>query len=438
MSPGAARFEATLRRALAESEAEEDALFSESHQLPALLRESVKHQEDITEALGVQVRQAVELLVAAFARSDVPLVVSAAEVYRGAVTVMMRLVFLLFAEESLLLPADDALYATSYSVGGLYAELEQRVADARDNEGEEEGDHSELLRRLAAARATVKHLPGKRVRRASLSETRVRRITAPLITALNQCTALPVNPAKGIGGKIRKTKPLLWTEPRAERWRKTGKRPAPVMVWTAAQCGAFLDSIENDRLYPLYHLAAYWGLRRSELAGLEWANADLKTRRLHVRQAQADDELDDTKSEDSDRIITIDQDTSAVLETWRERQLFERLEWGDAWQDSGRVFTREDGQPLRPGHISEHFAVLVRQAGLPPVRFHDLRHGAATGFAAGQPIKVVSAILGHSTSAFTMAVYAVVAEELAEAAAVAIAAFVPRRASNVPAHPEGS
>ena len=178
----------------------------------------------------------------------------------------------------------------------------------------EEDDHSELLRRLAATRATVKHLPGKRVRRASLSETRIRRVTAPLITALNQCTALPVNPAKGTGGKIRKNRPLLWTEPRVERWRKTGKRPAPVMVWTAAQCGVFLDAIGDDRLYPLYHLAAYWGLRRSELAGLEWSDLDLKKRRLHVRQAEADDELDSTKSEDSDRIITIDQDTAAVLE----------------------------------------------------------------------------------------------------------------------------
>jgi integrase len=61
------------------------------------------------------------------------------------------------------------------------------------------------------------------------------------------------------------------------------------------------------------------------------------------------------------------------------------------------------------------------------------RHGAATMLiAAGQPIKVVSAILGHSTSAFTMDVYAVVAEELGEAAAAAIAAFVPRRANIVP------
>jgi len=118
------------------------------HRLPALLRESLKHQEDITEALGVQVRQAVELLVAAFARADVSATlpargdgppeppVSAAEVYRGAVTVMMRLVFLLFAEESGLLPSDNALYLSSYSAGGLYASLEARVAHARGNEAE--------------------------------------------------------------------------------------------------------------------------------------------------------------------------------------------------------------------------------------------------------------------------------------------------------------
>lgn len=93
------------------------------------------------------------------------------------------------------------------------------------------------------------------------------------------------------------------------------------------------------------------------------------------------------------------------------------------------MFTRKDGHPLRPGHVSEHFALLARKAGLPPIRFHDLRHGAATMLiAAGQPVKVVSAIPGHSTSSFTMDVYAVVAEESAEAAAVAIAAFVPRKA----------
>jgi hypothetical protein len=126
----------------------------EDHRLPALLRQSLKYQEDITEALGVQVRQAVEMLVAAFSRSEgVPADVLAAEVYRGAVAVMMRLVFLLFAEESGLLPADNALYASSYSAGGLYAELEARVADARGNEAEL--DHTYLAWHRLLALFTV-------------------------------------------------------------------------------------------------------------------------------------------------------------------------------------------------------------------------------------------------------------------------------------------
>ena len=105
-------------------------------QLPALLRESLNNQEEITDRLGIQVRQAVELLVASFGRGDISADVTAYEVYRGAVAVMMRIVFLLFAEESSLLPADNELYARAYSVGGLYTELEQCVADARGNEGE--------------------------------------------------------------------------------------------------------------------------------------------------------------------------------------------------------------------------------------------------------------------------------------------------------------
>ncbi len=104
--------------------------------LPALLRESLNNQEEITDRLGIQVRQAVELLVASFGRAGIGADVTAHEVYRGAVAVMMRIVFLLFAEESGLLPADNELYARAYSVGGLHTELEQRVAEARGNEGE--------------------------------------------------------------------------------------------------------------------------------------------------------------------------------------------------------------------------------------------------------------------------------------------------------------
>nr|WP_245592422.1 DNA methyltransferase [Actinomadura rifamycini] len=109
----------------------------------ALLKASLDNQEDITEALGVQVRQAVELLVAAIGRAhaadvarggpgigDVP----ASEVYRASVAVMMRIVFLLFAEERGLLPSDKPLYRTAYSAGRLCAELEQRALDGSEDD----------------------------------------------------------------------------------------------------------------------------------------------------------------------------------------------------------------------------------------------------------------------------------------------------------------
>jgi integrase len=120
------------------------------------------------------------------------------------------------------------------------------------------------------------------------------------------------------------------------------------------------------------------GLRRSELAGLAWADLDFATRRLHVRQAQTDDTLDSTKSEDSDRQLVIDKGSAAVLAARRKAQLVERLAWDGVWTDSGRVFTREDGTPLRPPWISVRFGTVAARAGLPPIRFHDLRHGAAS------------------------------------------------------------
>ena len=112
----------------------------DAERLPALWKRSEDSQEDLTEALGVQVRQAVELLVTAIGRADTTAGggslhdVTAHEVYRGAVSVMMRVVFLLFAEERRLLPSDNELYAQSYSAGRLGAELEQRAREGSENE----------------------------------------------------------------------------------------------------------------------------------------------------------------------------------------------------------------------------------------------------------------------------------------------------------------
>ncbi|WP_182885191.1 Eco57I restriction-modification methylase domain-containing protein [Microbispora sp. H10885] len=139
----------------------------EEETLPALLKASLDSQEDITEALGVQVRQAVELLVAAIGRADARDRaaggegvgdVSAHDVYRGAVTVMMRIVFLLFAEERGLLPADNELYTTAYSAGGLCAELEQMALEGSENDLEQtQSAWHRLLALFNAVYAGVDH-----------------------------------------------------------------------------------------------------------------------------------------------------------------------------------------------------------------------------------------------------------------------------------------
>ena len=152
---------------------------------------------------------------------------------------------------------------------------------------------------------------------------------------------------------------------------------------TREQCASFLQAIEHQRLAALFKLAAYYGLRRGELVGLRWADVDLASRKIHVRG--------DVKSEDSDRVITIGAYMVEVLLTWQGQRMMERLDWGDTWTDSGHVFTREDGRPVRPLWVTERFRRLTAEASLPPVRLHDLRHGAATMLlAAGGDIKVIS------------------------------------------------
>jgi len=105
----------------------------EDDTLPALLEQSARNQQEVTDRLGAQVRQAVELLIDALDRADradkgtLLAEIPNEELYRAAVTMMMRLVFLFVAEERRLLPLDDPLYATSYAASTLREQLEERA-----------------------------------------------------------------------------------------------------------------------------------------------------------------------------------------------------------------------------------------------------------------------------------------------------------------------
>ena len=265
------------------------------------------------------------------------------------------------------------------------------------------------------------------------------RIHATLRKALNDAMRryrlIDLNPALMVElPTARAPKPTVWTDQRVATWRDTGKIPSPVMIWTPEQTGRFLDHTHDagDRLYALYHLATFTGLRRGEACGLHWDGVDLDARTLTVRwqlvQLGWATALDTPKSSDSEGSVALDTETVAVLRAHRTQQHRERLAAGPAWTKTGLVFTLSTGGRLHPADVTDHFHHLATQAGLPPIRLHDLRHGAATmALAAGVPMKVISNRLRHSSPHFTAKFYGDVLPELSHAAAEATAAVVPRR-----------
>jgi integrase len=123
----------------------------------------------------------------------------------------------------------------------------------------------------------------------------------------------------------------------------------------------------------------------------------------------------------------LDGETIQVLRAHRARQLKERLACGAGWVDTGLVFTLPNGEGLHSAQVTNRFGELTAAAGLPPIRLHDLRHGAATlALAAGVGLKVVQAMLRHSSLSITADTYTSVLPEVAHAAAEAAARLVLR------------
>jgi integrase len=250
----------------------------------------------------------------------------------------------------------------------------------------------------------------------------LRHIHATLRAALNAAVRrglLPTNPAWHVhvpSGK--RPHAVVWTAPRIAQWQATGQRP-PVAVWTVDQTRAFLEHIHDYPLYPLFHLIALFGLRRGEAAGLRWCDIDLEQGLLtvshQIRQYGSRIEIGRPKSEASNRVIGLDSVTIALLRQYRENVA--------ADVDPGShefVFTTRSGGLLTPQHLTQLFRALNDESGLPPIRLHDLRHGAGSlSLAAGNDLKTVQAMLGHSSIVLTADTYVSVLPDLACRAAEA-------------------
>ena len=177
------------------------------------------------------------------------------------------------------------------------------------------------------------------------------------------------------------------------------------------QARAFLDAAQGDRFHALYVLALSTGMRQGELLALRWQDVDLDRGTVQVRgslqRTPAGLTLTEPKTAASRRQVGLTPSAVAALRRHRVAQTEERLRFGSVWQDNGLVFCNEIGEPIDATHVTVRpFRRLLERAGLPQIRFHDLRHTAAT-LLLGQGVhpKMVSEMLGHTQIAITLDLY---------------------------------
>lgn len=195
--------------------------------------------------------------------------------------------------------------------------------------------------------------------------------------------------------------------------------PKQFRTLTDKEMFAILDHDCRDR--HLWTLALY-GLRRGEISGLRWEHVDLSARTISIVEnrvvlGKQHVESGTPKSKASRRTLPVPADVVAVLKVARQRQVEQRLAFGQGYGGGDYVGSDELGNPLHPDAITSRWQKVLRDLGIEYVRLHDARHSCATLMhLRGTPIAVIAAWLGHASAAFTMATYAHSQDEALKAA----------------------
>ncbi|MEW6475332.1 MAG: site-specific integrase [Actinomycetota bacterium] len=222
---------------------------------------------------------------------------------------------------------------------------------------------------------------------------------------------------------------LLPRNPAASVKRPAVSSSAAGAVWSAEDARRFLAAVTGERLEALWRLELNTGLRRAEAAGLRWSDVDFSAGVIQVRVQRTTEGYKvverEPKTAAGRRRVPVDPGAMAALRAWRTRQKEERLAFGPAYQDTDLVFTREDGSGWHPQSLRHALTWACKRAGVPVLRYHDLRHTAATlALEAGVHPKVVQERLGHASVQITLDTYSHVQESVAKDAADRIARYL--------------
>lgn len=211
-------------------------------------------------------------------------------------------------------------------------------------------------------------------------------------------------------------------KPRVERKQMQALDPEQVI--------RFLEAAKQDRLHALLTLAVTTGLRQGELLGLRWSDVDLSQATLTVSQTLSWIEnkpfFGTPKTKASRRTVDLPAVAVSSLRQWRREQAEERLKVGSCWMHPDLVFTTPIGTPICPSNLrSNSFARVLKRAECPRIRFHDLRHTAATlMLSQGVQARVLQDVLGHSDIRMTLGTYSHVLREQKQEAARKVDTFL--------------
>lgn len=152
---------------------------------------------------------------------------------------------------------------------------------------------------------------------------------------------------------------------------------------TKEQAQQLLTALHGHNMEALFVLALTIGMRRGEILALKWQDIDfdqktLQVRRIFTRSKGQRYVLAEPKTEKSRRSVILPSITVDLLKQHRITQQQAKSEAGEYWQANDLVFCTALGTPLNPNKVLERFETVLKKAGLPHIRFHDLRHSAAT------------------------------------------------------------
>ena len=222
-------------------------------------------------------------------------------------------------------------------------------------------------------------------------------------------------------GMVSRNVATLVDAPRVRRHEITPLTPEHAKTLIAASA--------DDRHRALWITALGTGLRQGELLALRWEDVDLEAGRLRVRHSLANVDgtltLQEPKTDRSRRSLVLPESVTVALRAHRTRQKMDQLVAGSRWADSGHVFATMLGRPHHAATITRCFQAALDRAELPRVRFHDLRHSAATFLLAqGMTLEDVKNQLGHSTIVLTSNTYGHVLEQRKRQVAAAMDAVL--------------